>query len=291
MAATPTPTTPPPAVEIGVTVWKLYHDTPHGQLHCHISHPAREQPNHDRLPVLLLHMSASSGKSCLPLMRHLSSLGFHCLAPDMPGFGNSFDPDYDPPAIEWYSDLYHTLLSHLPDFERGCHVIGHHSGAVIGVDLAKRFPGFVQTLTMVGPAVMSAAERQQMAQSTMLPFNRPAEDGSHLQRTWDYLLEMGIPSGNTALLHREALDHLRAWRGRLQIYACVWAYDCGAAMGEIGEDCRILALCAQDDVLWPFFHNVAQIKRRVEHREIGGANFGPDLAKVEMLRNFLAHIE
>ena len=70
------------------------------------------------------------------LMRKLSALGYTCYAPDMPGFGASDDPGVDPPSITWYAELYHMSLSHLPGFERGCHVLGHHSGGVIGTELA-----------------------------------------------------------------------------------------------------------------------------------------------------------
>ena len=227
----------------------------------------------------------------LPLMRQLSSLGFSCFAPDMPGFGESFDSEDDPPDISWYSDLYHAMFTSVPEFNEGCHVIGHHSGAVIGTDLAARYGEFVKSLTLIGPVFMSAEERHFMADLTMVPFNQPTEDGSHLARTWDYLIEKGIPHDNVELLHREALDHLRAWRGRLQIYACVWAYDCAAAMRSVDQSCKVLALCVPDDILWPYFEHVMSVREDVQMKEIKGANFGPDLATLDILEAFLALIE
>lgn len=224
-------------------------------------------------------------------MRRLSGLGFCCFAPDMPGFGESFDLENAPTGIDWYSQLYVDVFAKLPAFQRGCHIIGHHSGAVIGTDLAAYHGSFVQSLTLVGPAIMSAAERRQWAAKTLVPFNQPLEDGSHLSKTWDYLIEMGIPAANLALLQREVLDHLRAWQGRLQIYARVWAYDCAAALKSVSEECRIAALCASDDVLWPYFENVGLVRAGIARKEIRGANFALDLGTEDILNEFLALIE
>ncbi|KAK4502091.1 hypothetical protein PRZ48_007902 [Zasmidium cellare] len=197
----------------------------------------------------------------------------------MPGFGESFNPKDDPPSIEWYSSMYHDVFSNVPEFQHGCHIIGHHSGAVIGTDFAARYPGVVESLTLVGPAVLTPEERKKMAQKTMEPFNTPVDDGSHLKRTWDYLIEIGIPANNRDLLHREVLDHARAWRGRMQIYAC-----------RIEVECKMLAMCALDDVLWPMFKNVESVGRGIRCEEINGANFEPDLAPDEIVKHFLALI-
>lgn len=274
-----------------LTLEKAYFDTKDGQrLHYRFSKlgtsMAITQPS-----VLLLHMSASSSKSCVALMQGLSSRGFFCFAPDMPGFGESFDPQKDPPGIEWYSDIYYEFFSRQIEFIRGCHIIGHHSGAIIGTDLAARYPDFVESLILVGPAIMSADERHIMANKTMTPFNKPISDGSHLTKTWNYLIEHGIPSDNLELLQRELLDHARAWRGRMQIYACVWAYDCAAALIKVKDECGVVALCAKDDVLWPYFENVEAARKGVRCREIKGANFGPDLGTEDILNEFLAVVD
>lgn len=272
---------------------RQYFRTAQGLVHFRTSQPAAEnaqRPQNDT-PVVLLHMSASSSKSCLALMQHLSALGYSCFAPDMPGFGESDDPKDVPSSIAWYSNLYMSVFAGLPSFNRGCHIIGHHSGAVIGTDLAANHGDFVQSLTLVGPAIMSAEQRRHWAESTLVPFNQPVEDSSHLATTWNYLVEMGIPKDDLVLLQRETLDHARAWQGRLQIYACVWAYDCGEALKSIPKECKIAALCAEDDVLWPYFENVELVRDGVKKGKIAGANFGPDLGTQDISREFLALVE
>ncbi|KFA79091.1 hypothetical protein S40288_07035 [Stachybotrys chartarum IBT 40288] len=253
-------------------VIKAYADTPLGQLHyCH-SHPR----NPNGLPILLLHMSASSSKCFHSMMPALSALGYSCFAPDMPGFGSSFDPDMEPGGIAWYTDLYHSTFSKFPAFKHGCHVLGHHSGGVIGTELAARYPDFCKSLTFVGPTVMSAEDRLELSKTFLEPFNKPVPSGSHLLKTWEYLVWEGIAKENLELLQREVLDHVRAWRGRSQIYECVWAYDCAEAMKNIPDECRVLGLCARDDVLWPYFDNFKRVGREVVWKEIKGGNFGPD---------------
>lgn len=210
-------------------------------------------------------------------MKALSALGYSCFAPDMPGFGSSFEPECDPPSISWYAGLYYATFSKLANFKHGCHVIGHHSGGVIGIELAAAYGDFCRTLTAVGPTVMSAEERRELSKTFLDPFNKPVLSGEHLTKTWEYLRWEGIPEKNVDLMQREVLDHVRAWRGRSQIYACVWAYDCAEAMQNIKRNCKIMGLCAKDDVLWPYFENFKTVGRDVRSAEIQGGNFGPDL--------------
>lgn len=228
------------------------------------------------------------------MMRPLSVLGYVSFAPDMPGFGGSFDPSSDPPSISWYADLYHALFCTLPDFKNGCHIVGHHSGGVIGSELAAKYPGFVRSLTIIGPAIMSADDRLEMSKTFLTPFNKPVPSGEHLAKTWDYLRWEGIPEESDDLMQREALDHIRAWKGRSQIYACVWDYDSEASLKMIqvkgGKACAILGLCARDDVLWPYFDNFKELGNRVTAMEIKGGNFGPDLDTDNIMRIFVDFI-
>lgn len=259
---------------------KAYLETPQGQLHYISLVPPDARP----VPVLLLHMSASSSKSFHSMMQDLSASRYASYAIDMPGFGSSFDPASDPPSITWYADLYHAaLLEGLPAFASGCYLVGHHSGGVIGIELAVKYPDFCRSLAIIGPTVMSAEERVTMSKTFGDPFNKPAESGSHLLETWNYLKWEGlVPHLHLELMQREALDHIRAWKGRSQIYACVWAYDMEGALRRIAAEgcntCPILGLCAPDDILWPYFENFKTfVGERVVAKEIAGGNFGPDL--------------
>jgi pimeloyl-ACP methyl ester carboxylesterase len=195
----------------------------------------------------------------------------------MPGFGSSFDPS--PSCIDlisqtgttFYVSLFHSLFTTLS--LTTAHIIGHHSGACLAVELAASYPDFVKSICLVGPTVMSAEERAAMKEVYFKPFNEPVEDGSHLMKTWEYLGNMGI-GGDIGLWQREVVDHVRAWRGRNLIYGAVWAQD--AERFYMDVRCGILLMCARDDVLWKFFEGVKGMRPEVRAVEVEGGNFELD---------------
>lgn len=260
---------------------KAYADTSLGQIHYRYT----TEVGSKGFPILFLHMSASSSACFERLFRLYSAQGYQCFAPDMPGFGQSFDPLTDPPTISWYIDLYLEVFKAFPSFANGCHVVGHHSGAVIGVELAVLHSEFVRTLTLCGPVFMTKEKREEMRAKVTVPFNKNVPDGSHWLKTWNYLQEHGgIPSDDLEILQQETLDHARAWKGRIQIYNCVWDHD-GPALVK-GIKCPILALCARDDVLWDAFGAVKELRPDVQTEEVTGANFGPSRG-TESMATFL----
>lgn len=254
---------------------KAYADTPLGQVHYRFSGPQHGTPTKDAL--VLLHMSASSGASMEALMNIFSPAGHPCYAPDMPGFGGSFDPDSDPPSIAWYVDLYVNHVFPAMELQPGAfHLIGHHSGGVIGLEMAVSHPRLLKSLISVGPAVMTAEQRNVMRTKYVVPFNRPEPSGAHLLKTWEYLSGQAhnIPTTELALLQRETIDHIRAWKGRLQIYGCVWNQDSERLLEQVKTP--TLALCAKDDVLWAYFDGFRARRPDIRSAEIESGNFGPD---------------
>ncbi|RDW82651.1 hypothetical protein BP6252_03763 [Coleophoma cylindrospora] len=252
---------------------KGYIDLPEGQLH-YRSLPA-SSPSGTKSPIIFLHKSASSSISWTKLMHHYSNLGYDTYAPDFPGFGQSFDPvvsEDSPLTTAWY---VHVLVSAFSKLGlKRYHVVGHHSGAVLAVEMAVLYEEEVESITLIGPTVMTAEERAAMKEMYFAPFNAPVEDGSHLLKTWDYLKYMGA-DGDLDLLQREVLDHVRAWKGRNQIYGAVWAQD-GV---DLYTRCKrpILVMCAKDDVLFKFFHHITELRSDVKTVVVKGANFTPDL--------------
>jgi pimeloyl-ACP methyl ester carboxylesterase len=115
-------------------------------------------------------MSASSVTSMASLMRVFAPLGFDCYAPNMPGFGHSDDPSEKLPSIAWYANLYAALFQTLGLAKTGVHMVGHHSGAVISIEMANLYPSLVSRVCMIGPAIMSASERAELRKSFFEPF-------------------------------------------------------------------------------------------------------------------------
>ncbi|KAF2495861.1 alpha/beta-hydrolase [Lophium mytilinum] len=262
---------------MSIPIKKAYADTPLGQIH----YRTALHPSPTKNPLILLHKSASSSACYDLLISHYSSLGHPCYAPDMPGFGNSFDPsDSDVADIHkrgtgWYVSLFMTVFQSLGLCEPGkkVHLIGHHSGAALATELAAEYPEWVSSVLLVGASVMDEAERAEMRKTYFDPFNTPVADGSHLLKTWTYLEKMGV-GGDLALQQREFLDHARAWRGRMLIYGSVWDQDAVGLYMRI--QAPMVVMCARDDVLWKFFGNVKALRGDVEAVECGGANFTVD---------------
>lgn len=261
---------------------KAYADTSYGQVHYRFALPPEKVVGKIN-PMIFLHKSASSSASYDSLMGIYSTKGYACYAPDMPGFGGSFDPseeavvDISAKATAWYIEVFMEVFTKLHLVGQGnsrkCHIIGHHSGAVLALELAATRPEFVASICLVGPAVMSEEERAAMKEIYLKPFNEPQGDGSHLLKTWDYLGRMGVGE-DLGLWQREAVDHIRAWRGRNLIYGAVWAQESEALYDQIA--CSILLLCARDDVLWRYFGHVQSLRPEVKSIEVKGGNFELD---------------
>lgn len=151
----------------------------------------------------------------------------------MPGFGSSFDPspedmvNIQKEGTKWYCEVFMQAFRSISLFAREgekVHIIGHHSGACLALELAVLYSELVASICLVGPAVMSAEERAAMKEIYFKPFNEPVEDGSHLTKTWNYLKGMGVGE-DLGLWQREVIDHVRAWKGRNLIYGAVWEQD------------------------------------------------------------------
>lgn len=236
-------------------------------------------------PIVFFQQTASSSKMYLKLMQALA--GRHrMIAFDTPGFGESFDPVAQPTLAQYADWLLEGIdalgLAHF-------HVFGHHTGACLAVELGARHPARTASLMMVGPVPLTAEEREQFSRTFGAPI-APTADGAYLTETWEYLRNLGA-GADLALHHRELVDTVRAWRGRAQAYAAVWAQDWSALFAQVR--CPLLLLCAEDDVLHPFFARAQRLRPDARAVTLRGANFEPDLdsaGTVAAICGFLAEI-
>lgn len=153
---------------------------------------------------------------------------------------------YQPTGINYYVDAFMLLMKHvnLTQF----HVIGHHTGASIGAEMAAAYPNTVLSLTVSGPALLTEEEQVSSREEELICFNKPVADGSHLKKTWDYVMSFG--GGDPVELHPHILDVIRAYQGRIQTYTCVFHHDLMKTMGEV--KCPVLNLTAAEDMLSPY---------------------------------------
>lgn len=256
------------------SICKAYLDTKYGQLHYRYVKPMNEPKD----TIVFLHQSATSSVSLVKLIDRYSCQGYACYAPDMPGFGQSDDPpDFAVEEIgalgtRWYVDLYIWAFAQL-GLTR-FHIVGHHTGASLATEMAAVKPEVVKSICLIGTSVMTAAERAEMKAQFFAPFNKPVAGGSHLQKTWDYVAKLG-GDGDLEVHHQATLDHLRAWKGRNQIYGAIWDQDKEKYIKEV--KCPIVAMCARDDILWPYFQHIRRVRDDIPMIEIEGAAYSPEL--------------
>lgn len=143
-----------------------------GQVHCVVAGEG------DAVPLLLLHQtprSVDEYAEVLPLLARQRRV----IAIDTPGYGCS-DRVPGQPSIADYAGAAIDVLDALGT-ERAT-VVGHHTGAVIAVELAAASASRVERVVLSGPVYTDAAGRAELGrlfrQWTVQP------DGSHLLEKW-----------------------------------------------------------------------------------------------------------
>ena len=121
-----------------MTVRRAFIDLPHGQVHC------AECGDRAAPAVLLLHQTPRSWaeyRHVLPLIGQR----YRAVAMDTVGFGDSAAAPWAP-SIERWAAVAAELLDRLGI--RRAHVVGHHTGGVIAVELGAAFEDRVASLVL-----------------------------------------------------------------------------------------------------------------------------------------------
>lgn len=152
---------------------RAFADLPHGQVHyarCGDGGP----------PVLLLHQTPRSWteyRGVLPLLGRR----FRVIAMDTAGFGDSA-PLPGPASIEGWADVAVQLLDALAVPQ--AHVVGHHTGGVIAVELAAAHADRVGSLVLSSTPYTSEPFRIARAQRPPIDAVESSPDGDHLAALW-----------------------------------------------------------------------------------------------------------
>lgn len=131
------------------------------------------------LPLVLLHQSPQSARQFQAAFMPLVARGVRFVAIDTPGFGFS-DPSPTMPRLEDWAPAVVAVLDHLR-IERA-DVLGHHTGALIGTEVALQAPARVRRLILNGPFPVTEAERREFIAASDERHDRdaPAVSGQHL---------------------------------------------------------------------------------------------------------------
>lgn len=177
---------------------RAYADLPHGQVHY------AECGDAAAPAVLLLHQTPRSWaeyRAVLPLLGER----YRTIAMDTVGFGES-DPLPGVQSIEAWAAAAVQLLDAIGIAK--CHLVGHHTGGVIAVELAARHGARVAALVLSSTPFTDEAFRQARAQRPPIDAVEASDDGAHLTALWRKR-RAWYPRGRPDLLHAFVLDALK----------------------------------------------------------------------------------
>lgn len=258
------------------TIRNGYADTPYGQIHY------RQLRQVDQPVLVLLHQTASSGQMFERLMSLLAD-DFHTIAPDTPGFGNSFPPP-DGFSIEFLSSSLHAALEALD--VPSCYIFGHHTGAAIAVQMAYTQPEFVRKVVLSGPPLLSEAQKDRL-RASLKPIEL-VEDGTHLTTVW-HRIRQRDPSLPLEIVHRDVLLTQMARRVAQRAYQAVFEQPVEQQLSALQQPTMIIS--GEYDTLRDSAEPAYSLLKNGQIRIIPGA--GPYLCDqnalevAQILRTFL----
>jgi pimeloyl-ACP methyl ester carboxylesterase len=187
-------------------------------------------------PLLLLHQTPRSVDEFAEVLPLLAATR-RVIALDTPGYGCS-DRVAGQPRVTDYAEVAFELLDAL-GVDRVV-VVGHHTGAVIAVEMAAAQPGRIERVVLSGPVYTDAAGRAELAkhfrQWTL------AADGSHLLDKWRKLAQW-LP--RPEIVQRIVVDLFRAGEASEQGHFAVAEYRMEERLPLVR--CPALLLYGRDD--------------------------------------------
>ena len=241
-----------------MAVRKAYVDTEWGQMHFRVVRG-------DGTPLVMFHRTPASSASFESLMTLM--VGERPLyAFDTPGFGQSFDPP-GMPSIADYAAYMRAAFDAL-GLDR-VHIFAHHTGTHFATELAAAYPDRVAALILNGIAYLTAEEREKF-RATVAPPKKPDPEGRYAAETWTTVAGL-FDEFDPDLTHAEFLGAMRAITGRDQAFNAVWDQDYPATLDRV--TCPVLATCAENDMLRPFFDRVLADHPEFKSELLGPAKF------------------
>ena len=181
-------------------VKRQFIDTRHGQLHLRVAGHATLKP-----ALLCLHMMPKSSRGFAKLMPALAEHRL-VIAPDYPGYGES-DPFREIPAPEIpdYAEAISDVIAH---FQLSyCDIVGYHTGAMVAVYLADKYPRLVRRLINISAPLFTPAEVAEFKQYfAPVPLD---EAGTRFKTMWQRVLKYRGPGMTLEMAAASMAENLR----------------------------------------------------------------------------------
>lgn len=186
--------------------------------------------------LLLLH---GIGASATAWTKQIERLGphFECVAPDLPGYGES--DDADEPGIDHIVDRVRALLDRQP-----AHVVGVSFGALTALGLARQNPELVRSLVLADATLGRASLPDEQRHAWLA---KRCEIGADLAgRSLERAAQIAAPGASSDVV----LDIAQAMRrargpGYVNVAKTIIATDAGPWLRELVQP--TLVICGEED--------------------------------------------
>jgi pimeloyl-ACP methyl ester carboxylesterase len=208
-------------------------------------------------PVLLLHQTPRSWdeyRDVLPIV----GTRYRAIAMDTIGFGDS-DKPAEHATVEGFGRGVIGLLDAL---EIGrTHLVGHHTGGVIAVEVAGTYPDRVNRVILSGTTCPDQEGRKR--EWPTIDAVDPKDDGWHLAELWQKRAWF-YPKDRPDLLHRFVLDALKVGLDRVEEgHVAVNTFHIEDRLPKITAP--VLLLCGTED--WAAMPDQEKLQKYLPHAE------------------------
>jgi pimeloyl-ACP methyl ester carboxylesterase len=253
------------------SVRRAFQDTAVGAIHYAT---AGEGP-----PVLLLHQTPRSWdeyRDVIPILARER----RAIAMDTLGYGDSHKPTRRC-GIEDYARGAVALLDALE--VDAAAVVGHHTGAVIAMELAATYPHRVERLVLSASPWLDAAAREARKGKAIVDHVEAKPDGSHVAELWQQRQRF-YPKDRDDLLHRFVVDALKAGEKLKEGHEACSNYRMEERIGRVR--CPTLVTCGTED---PFSHpKMTHVARAIPGSRVEAIRGGSVAVVDEMPEAFAA---
>ena len=181
-----------------VEIKRAFADTPSGRIHYRTAGRGEA--------VLMLHQTPRSSDEFLDVIPEFAR-HFRVVAMDTVGYGDSYRPLANDTTVEDFGTAAVELLDALGI--RRAHVVGHHTGAVIAIEIAASHPERVNKLVLSAAPYVDEERRNEILTRPPVDKVELKQDGSHLTEMWQIRMAF-YPKNRSDLLTRFVTDALKA---------------------------------------------------------------------------------
>ncbi len=207
-------------------------DSRFGQLHL------AEAGDQDAPLVVCLHQTPRSWdeyRDVLPLL----GARFHAVALDSVGYGWSSRPAGETSIERLAAGVVDVLDALGARPGRAAHLVGHHTGGVVAVEVAAAMPEAVASITLSGTPWVDAERREKVKDRPPIDHVVPAADGTHLLQLWRNRLAY-YPADRPDLTQRLVLDALAVLDHVEEGHYAVNAYRMEDRIGLVRAPAQVL---------------------------------------------------